>query len=341
MAANGPSPTTTQQQKSVKVTLKSLLPVFKASRTTESIRLIFDDVRLRLVFVLLGRSEVRKTFKVPYEEGQVLHPVHNKNRCTGKIVTRPRFFIDSLANFHPKLEDISFSPRQAQLKMSSFVDDPASTKNLLLRTEMNLDLSEFETYTLTNNQDIVLTFSCKAFRAILEFCEQFDNSIDMYFKAHGDPLIFELNVGQSGTTADFHADFIFATRHYHAETTSNLTSTESEGSRLTPQAPAANPSPLLNHTPVSAGRRPIMKSPSTPASRKSPLVPISPVQPPAEPTRTPDLSRSSRDNPNSPEPTMLAQAVARNLNLTKEFQPTTKPTEDTDDEYVEGTPPPE
>lgn len=329
-----------EHSKNVKVSLRSLLPVFKASQATESVKILFDEARLRLVFALVGKSEVKKTFKVPYEEGEVLRAVCDKTKCSGRILVRPRFLMDSLANFHAKLDDLSLAPRDDLLKMSSFVEDLSSTKNMILRTEMNIETSEFEEYSVGTCPDVVLTFSCKAFRSILEFCEHFDVPIDMYFQAHGQPILFELNVGPPGSVANFHADFIFATRRYHAETASNLETTDTEGSRLTPRISPLNQS-LPNQSPARSIRRSTPLSSGNASLRMKPLAPLSRVQPPPRPTVSKPTSIGRQENQVNVEGNAVREAPFSYQDRKAEPETGMHAPDDSEDEFVEGTPPPQ
>lgn len=197
----------------VKVSTRALLPIFRAPHAIASVRLILSPRAERLVFVVKARSDVVKTFRVPVIDGRIGKSVFQKESCSCMLQTRPRFFLDILANFHVKLDEITFTPSQSAMRIASFTDDIANATNLMLRTDMTLDAREFEQHIFPKQHEVALTLFCKYFRAVLEFCDHFESPLCMSYEAAGHPVLFDLQVAMPGGLPSFKVSFVFATRH--------------------------------------------------------------------------------------------------------------------------------
>lgn len=199
-----------------RVSTRALLPIFRAPGTVGRVRISFDLEHDKLVFDVVSRSGVRKTFRLPVLDGLIGKPVITKESCSSFIQTRPRFLIDVLANFHARLDEITFAPTASTLRVSSYVDDISNLQNQILRTEMSVDSREFDTFRVAgfNERDeLSLTFYCKPFRAVLEFCENLDAPLSMWFHESGHPMIFGVETGPPGECKQLDVNFVFATRY--------------------------------------------------------------------------------------------------------------------------------
>lgn len=242
-------------QHEVRVFARALLPIFRAPVAIGRLKIAFSTSQERLIFDIVSRSAVKKTFRLPVLDGSVGRPLVTKEACSSFIQCRPKFLIDVLANFHARLDEITFAPTTTSLRVSSFVDDIASTHHQILRTEMSIDSREFDIFRMSDlveNDETSLTFYCKPFRAVLEFCENADSPLSIWFHESGCPMIFEIEQGLLAATKQFEATFIFATRHVEHESqpqASNSTSKESArvsgqsfDRRRQPNSPEPNPS---------------------------------------------------------------------------------------------------
>jgi Rad9 len=242
-----------------RVSARSLLPVLRGPGNIVASTLALDASATALVIRVTARSGVRKTFRVPVNDGTTPGAVYDKSSCTSYMLTRPRFLVDVLSNFHARLDEITFAPGDAGLRVASFVDDAAGTdpQNAMLRTEMAVDAREFDVFRVAAPPDLdaaipALTFYCRPFRAVLEFCEALEAPMSVRFAASGDPLVFSVEMSTPGGAAYFEADFVFATRlvdvvtqppatpgcgaYSNGNDTSN--SRESSGNALAPKKPA-------------------------------------------------------------------------------------------------------
>lgn len=212
--------TASKNPPSARVPARSLLPVLRGPGNISSASLGLDAAATALVLRVTARSGVRKTFRVPVNDGDAPAPVYDKELCTSYMLTRPRFLVDVLANFHARLDEITFAPAETGLRIASFVDDAASADvhNAMLRTEMVVDAREFDVFRIstpagTAASGMALTFYCRPFRAVLEFCEALEVPLAVWFAASGQPMVFGVEMGATpGGKTHFEADFVFATR---------------------------------------------------------------------------------------------------------------------------------
>mmetsp|Transcript_39059 Transcript_39059/g.154701 ORF Transcript_39059/g.154701 Transcript_39059/m.154701 type:complete len:228 (-) Transcript_39059:1655-2338(-) len=92
-------------------------------------------------------------------------------------------------------------------------DEDENAMNVLLRTEMAVDVKEFEEYFFPKADVVELTFSFKAFRAILELAEGFDVPLRIFFDKGGLPIVFIISY-PGRMNQSFEAQFILATRQH-------------------------------------------------------------------------------------------------------------------------------
>lgn len=139
----------------------------------------------------------------------------------------------------------------------------------MLRTEVTLDIREFDQYTFPKQHPIPLTIFCKYLRAILDFSDPFDLPVSMRYEGPGHPVLFELSAEGPAAETAFDVQFIFASRH--AE--------EHHPHPLSPQAtphsvPPTRPASVRRHrthTPLQTGRL-------TSAPQSIPVQPLHPMR---------------------------------------------------------------
>jgi Rad9 len=402
-AAGGIPAAEPAQQPSARVPARALLPIFRAPAAIERVRIALrsnggaqgggaargKDARPgdghkqhsstggggggggdALVITVRARSAVRKAFRVPVLAGYAPHAVYARDRDAGCLYVRPRFFIDVLANFHARLDEITFSPTPAALRIASFVDDAANPQSSILRTEMSVDHREFDLFRVPEHRpDVSLTFYFKPFRAVLDFCEHFDAPLSMYFHDSGQPILFSIELAAPGAAKHFEATFIFATRIVQdADTQTPNTPSTSDATTGGPQAslPISAPRvesqgsrrPRPSLTPSQRHRRPplptsnVAAAPATAAVSRAIPIPL-----------MPSSSSSPAQSQIHQQPMLMQQLRPRtegSENGASEFAKIPGPCPSDlgrsnpghaaegrpisvsgyDDEYVEGTPPP-
>jgi hypothetical protein len=269
-----------------RVPARALLPIFRAPATIERVRIALrggsgnDEDRGgsaavaphlgadALIITVRARSAVRKAFRVPVLSGHAPHAVYARDGTAGCLHARPRFLIDVLANFHARLDEITFTPTLASLKIASFVDDSAKPQSNILRTEMAIDHREFDLFRVPEQRAAVsLTFYFKPFRAVLDLCEHFDAPLVMSFHDSGHPVLFSIELAAPGAAKHFEATFIFATRIVQeSDTLTPNTPSTSDATTGRPQV-----SPAASDVRANSQRR---RTPSLTLSQRQKLPPL-------------------------------------------------------------------
>lgn len=269
---------TTASPVPARVPARSLVPVLRSPNALFSLRITIEDDDDVVIFRAATKTKVKKTFRVPVHDGGTLPAaIYDKASCSSYITTRARFLLDVLANFHTRLEELVLAPGSAALSVLSHVDAAVASDahNAMLRTEMTVDVREFDAYALTGGEDggVSLTFFCKPFRAALDFCEALEATCSLQFSQSGCPLVLSVEIGVPGAAVAFEADFVFATRLVN------------DASQATP-APAAAAAPFGSEGvgaesgsgSGSVGREKVRgdESRRRPASRKKPKLAVTP-----------------------------------------------------------------
>ena len=351
---------------SAKLLSRSLQPLFRAPQSVLTLRIAANSNPVHVLFELKSRTSVLKRFRVPVVTGRLGLTAFDKRAASCMLQARPRLFLDVLAHFHVRLDEITFAPSATTMRVASFVDDVANPANVMLRTEMTIDAREFDVYTFSKQRPIPLTIFCKYLRFILDYCDPFDVPINMWFEAPGMPVLFELIPDAAGTEPSFDAQFIFASRHAEDDSSQPL-SPQQTPRRSTASHPrsAVASHPLRTHPPLQSGPQPSIPSSGAQSARtlreeQRGTAEHHVQHPSGDRTETPERRSAQQGiedleiEPNVVEETPTGQRRAysgqEDLPSTKrplrdEFEEANgeyddNMDDDDDDEYVEGTPPP-
>lgn len=300
--------TTSSALSSTKLLSRSLLPIFRLPQQLISLSIKHPPDSDIVTFTLLTRSRLTKTFRVPILDGKVPVAAFDKARCTGLIAARAGLLGEIVAHLHSRLDEVTITPENGRLHVASHVDDTANPANVMLRTEMTVAAKEFDSYTVGEAIGSPLTMFCKYLRAALDFCEIIDEPVKMWLERAGRPVMLEA-VGR-GYAADvlFDAVFVFATRII-----------EGEGGERGPDKP-----PVLV---VGGGR-------STGAG--SAMFTATEVDVTETARRTDDdINQTQRLSADGNE---QEDSSHQHMNLESEVRP--EETEEGNQDFVEGTPPP-
>lgn len=346
----------------VKISSRALQPILKSPQFVRVLRL--RSTPNRLIIALHTRSALVKTFRLPLIDGRIGRTLFDRSACTSLLHASPRFLTDLLQNFHAKLDELTITPGPSSLTLSSFVDDPSNPANIMLRTEVLVNIHEFEQYTHSKPGNVPLTIFCRYFRAVLEFCESLDKPLHMWYDIPGAPVLFEASVAAPGAAPSIEAQFVFASRHVPDE---SETISQMRAARLQTPFEASSPraSNPLRHTeshgshhlhpteqPVAAQLPVAMRTPNpVPQTGSQNSQHLHPPMPHASASSPPGLTQQ-RDSPMriSPQPRVgstVVPATSPRQQSEEHYESgivdaTAQDEEDNDedDEYVEATPPP-
>lgn len=256
-----------QQDFSVRVMARSLLPILRSQSSIRRLSLDMHPGKDRVLFEVMSRTAVIKRFWVPIQDGETVQAVFNKEACSSYLQAPSRFLLDILANFHSRLEEITFSPSARSLRVSSHSDMASTQEPTTLRTEMVVDAQQFELCQIAESgtDALHLSFSCKPFRAALEFCEVFEVPLGIWFAESGTPILFGIEIATPGLPKSLEATFVFATREIQVASQTPSSSGRTNGSRTT----SHDSSPTRSLKRRRADPQPNLSIPSRPDSSPS------------------------------------------------------------------------
>lgn len=200
--------------KTFKLPTRILLPILRAPQQILSLRFRATEKPTRLYVYIRSKLQVKKTFRLPLSEGHVPSIRFDTRTCPNTFQTVSRFFLDALTHFHTRLEEITLVPSPQLLILQSFVDDVSNPANVILRTELTIDVRELERYVCTRNSPTPLTICYRYFRAILEFCDPIPAPLGFWYDQPGRPVLIDFTPIPShiGDEIPFDAHFVFASR---------------------------------------------------------------------------------------------------------------------------------
>ncbi|EPY53466.1 checkpoint clamp complex protein Rad9 [Schizosaccharomyces cryophilus OY26] len=163
----------------------------------------------RVIFKFYCKHGVIKTYKIAYEQTQMLHAVFDKASCHNNWQINSKILKDLVEHFGQKTEELTIQPVHGRVLLTSFTEEVIHNKDVLkqpTQTTVSIDGKEFEQVSL--NEGIVITLSLKEFRAAVLLAESLGTSIASYYSVPGKPALFTFNKGKF---MEVEAQFILAT----------------------------------------------------------------------------------------------------------------------------------
>jgi cell cycle checkpoint control protein RAD9A len=102
------------------------LAVFKQYNNAEHCLIQLDEKEQRLVFELLCKHGIKKTYRLTFEECDPVQAVYSREDALNRIVTAPKKLSDCIANFASSLEEVTLVVSKDSMKVKSHVDDSKS-----------------------------------------------------------------------------------------------------------------------------------------------------------------------------------------------------------------------
>ncbi|KAJ1667387.1 hypothetical protein IW140_000900 [Coemansia sp. RSA 1813] len=216
----------------------------------------FGSGECRLVVRMEYKQGICRTHRLFYEVCETLHSSYNKDECKNRWRVSSKVAAGWISHFSRGLEELSMWMSTTQVHVRSWaegnytgtsrtqVDAAIAETTRALRTELTVDNSEFDVYSLAAaSHHIELTFGFREFKAILQYAEAMALPISAYFNKGGDPLLINVGAlrhadesmlgapGTVSTSEDLHAEFVLATISDYATPPYSITDA---------QAPAEN-----------------------------------------------------------------------------------------------------
>lgn len=120
-----------------------------------------------------------------------------------RITSSQRLLSEALGNFQSSDDQMTLEATNQSLILRNY-EDANIDLTKIIRTQISLKPSEFDSYTI--GAETTITFTLKEFRALLAFAEALSLPLQLHFETAGRPAVF---IVHNGTT--FEAHFVLAT----------------------------------------------------------------------------------------------------------------------------------
>ncbi|KAK6349052.1 hypothetical protein TWF730_009812 [Orbilia blumenaviensis] len=205
-----------------KMNVKALLPVFRGRYVQESINRERDENSVggidkceivlqekpnkgqcRLVVKLFCRHGIMKTFRLQYEEADIIHATFLKEWGVNKWAIRAGELKKWMEHFGPKTEHLEIAPEEERVNFTSYtlkIIDGAHILRTPLQTSIELDLIEFNEFQVT--RDTAIAVSVKDFKSIVTHAGTFEHiQIQAAYGEPGQPM--QITYDQNGMFCEF------------------------------------------------------------------------------------------------------------------------------------------
>eukprot|EP00667_Euglena_gracilis_P017477 EG_transcript_18440 len=177
-----------------KVTIRSLLAVFKALHTIQAASLQLPLRGDHVVITLDCLHGLHKVYRLAYEDAESPKAQHSPDpACHCAFTANPRQLAELLANLAAKVDKVTLLPEPARLRLRSYVEEEVA--DLHLRTECALDTRDLLSYAYASpGPAFSKTFQLKEFKALLGFCEAGNLALRVSFGRGNEPVLCETSV---------------------------------------------------------------------------------------------------------------------------------------------------
>ncbi|XP_039752645.1 cell cycle checkpoint control protein RAD9A isoform X2 [Pararge aegeria] len=190
-----------------KISMKSALNAFKSpthmDKQVENLEIKLDPESSKLIFQLKCKHGIVKTYYVSILDCKAMQAVYTKDLVPNRIISSPRILSEALGNFQISDDQVTLEATNQSLILRNYVDANIDLTKII-RTQISLKPSEFDSYTI--GDETTITFTLKEFRALLAFTEALNLALQLHFETTGRPAVF---IVHNGTT--FEAHFVLAT----------------------------------------------------------------------------------------------------------------------------------
>ncbi|XP_011551153.2 cell cycle checkpoint control protein RAD9A [Plutella xylostella] len=190
-----------------KISMKSALNTFKSpthmDKQVENLEIKLDPEACKLIFQMKCKHGIVKTHYVSILDCKAMQAVYTKDLVPNRITSHHRILSEALSNFQSSDDQVTVEAQSQSLLLRNYIDSNADLTKVI-RTQINLKPSEFDSYSI--GTDTTITFTLKEFRALLGFAEALTLSLQLHFETTGKPAVFIVHNG-----ATFEAHFVLAT----------------------------------------------------------------------------------------------------------------------------------
>lgn len=166
----------------------------KSGRTAiEKCEVSFEDdpsqPECRLLVRLICRHGVLKTYKLTYEEVDLMAPVFDRGMARNRWTIGARLMMEYMVHFGPKAEQFDISSDNGRASFTSFTEKVMAGKEILkmaMHTNIALDTADFEKWDVEDR--IHIAVSLKDVKAIVFHAGSLNTSISTFYSDPGRPL---------------------------------------------------------------------------------------------------------------------------------------------------------
>lgn len=143
----------------------------------------------RLLVRLLCRHGVLKTYKLTYEEVDLMAPVFDRDLARNRWTIGSRLMMEYMIHFGPRAEQFDISSDNGRASFTSFTEKVMEGKEILkmaMHTNIALDTCDFEKWDVEDK--IHIAVSLKDIKAIISHAGSLNASISTFYSDPGRPL---------------------------------------------------------------------------------------------------------------------------------------------------------
>lgn len=143
----------------------------------------------RLLVRLICRHGVLKTYKLTYEEVELMAPVFDRDLARNRWTIGSRLMMEYMVHFGPKAEQFDISSDNGRASFTSFTEKVMDGKEILkmaMHTNIALDTADFELWDVQDK--IHIAVSLKDIKAIVTHAGSLNASIATFYSDPGRPL---------------------------------------------------------------------------------------------------------------------------------------------------------
>ncbi|KAH0609661.1 uncharacterized protein H6S33_013147 [Morchella sextelata] len=192
---------------------KALLAAFrqrysdsKGSSAIDRCEVSFEDdpsrPECRILVQLVCGHGVLKTYKLTYEEVEVMAPVFDKGQAPNRWTVQARLMKEYMEHFGPKAEGLDITSNNGRAVFTSFTEKVTDGKEILklpMHTSIALDTSGFDDWSAEDKVNVAI--SLKDMKAIIMHAASLNTTISTFYSEAGRP--FQVTYDHEGMRCQF------------------------------------------------------------------------------------------------------------------------------------------
>ncbi|KAI5794345.1 DNA repair protein RAD9 [Peziza echinospora] len=145
------------------------------------------ECRLHVRFIC--KHGVVKTYKLTYEDAEVLNAVFDKTTANNRWKINSKLLREYMEHFGPKAEQLDISGEGVQATLTSYTEKLMDGTEILkqpLHTAVTMDTAEYEEFSV--EEGLHITINLKDFKAVIHHADSLNAVVSVYYTDPGRPL---------------------------------------------------------------------------------------------------------------------------------------------------------